>query len=238
SRDSGERSRSTSRRRSCWCGRRLDGESATCTSARKSGRTGSGPESRAGMSSGRAYADGAPPLVDLPAALGTTGAGPAGEICRERFVLDSGLTAGLRALATHEGVTASAVVATAFAVLLHRYTGQEDLALLWRASRRPREGAPVVGPPEAERLLRVAFPTDPSFREALSTISAAIDALGDGEFPVVPVDDRSGRESGGSLSHMGRVALHWSDSRRPAMETGVENIEDAGFERAPDRHGC
>jgi hypothetical protein len=46
-----------------------------------------------------------------------------------RFELDEGLTAGLKAFASAEGTTLYMVLLAAYEVLLHRYSGQEEIVL-------------------------------------------------------------------------------------------------------------
>ncbi len=92
-----------------------------------------------------------------------------------RFVLSKYLTDDLRALSRREGVSLYTLLVAAFQILLHRYTGQEDLLI----------GSPVSGriQPETEKLidsfvntvvLRTNLSGNPTFRELLSRVSKVI----------------------------------------------------------------
>ncbi len=84
------------------------------------------------------------------------------------------LTQGLRALGDAENTSLSMVLLTAFFVLLHRYTGQEDLAVGVSVSGRDWRGAEkVVGPCSNQLPLRMDLSGDPSFRQLLSGVRDA-----------------------------------------------------------------
>jgi len=81
------------------------------------------------------------------------------------------LTQGLRALGDAEGIPLSVALLTAFFVLLHRYTGQEDLAVGVSVSGRDRRGAEkLVGPCSNRLPLRMDLSGDPAFRQLLSGV--------------------------------------------------------------------
>ncbi|WP_433527967.1 amino acid adenylation domain-containing protein [Micromonospora sp. CA-263727] len=117
--------------------------------------------------------DGAPPVLDLP----TDRPRPPVQSSRggsTEFRLPGPLTERLRALSRQEGATPFMTVLAAFAVLLRRYSGQDDLVI----------GAPIANRtrPEIERLvgffvntltLRMDLTGDPTFRELLSRVRAA-----------------------------------------------------------------
>ncbi len=117
--------------------------------------------------------DGAPPVLDLP----TDRPRPPVQTSRGgsmEFRLPGPLTERLRALSRREGATPFMTVLAAFAVLLRRYSGQEDLII----------GAPIANRtrPEIERLvgffvntlaLRMDLTGNPTFRELLSRVRTA-----------------------------------------------------------------
>ncbi|MGA5301850.1 amino acid adenylation domain-containing protein [Nucisporomicrobium flavum] len=117
--------------------------------------------------------DGAPPVLDLP----TDRPRPPVQTSRggsTAFSLPTETTERLRALSRREGATPFMTVLAAFAVLLRRYSGQDDIVV----------GAPIANRtrPEIERLvgffvntlaLRVDLTGDPTFRELLSRVRAA-----------------------------------------------------------------
>ena len=105
----------------------------------------------------------------------------------ERFVLGAELTAGLQQLARREGVTLYMVLLAALAVLLGRYSGQDDIAI----------GSPIAGRtrPELEGLigffvntlvLRVDLRGEPTFRELLQRVREV--ALGAYEHQELPFE--------------------------------------------------
>jgi amino acid adenylation domain-containing protein len=112
-----------------------------------------------------------PPVLQLPA-IGPATAGSRGT--HKRFCLAPDLTEGLRALCQAEGVTLFMALLSALALLLSRYTGQEDLVV----------GAPIANRdrPEVERLIgcfmnplpiRTDLSGDPTFRDLLRRVREA-----------------------------------------------------------------
>lgn len=103
------------------------------------------------------------------------------------FDLFPSLAEGVRELARREGATPYAVVAAAFALLLRRYSGQDDLLLGTLVANRPR--------PEAEHLagffantlpLRLRMDGNPAIREIVARAHAA--ARGAQEHAELPFD--------------------------------------------------
>src|SRR6266699_2558333 len=91
------------------------------------------------------------------------------------FALSKQLTDGLKALSQQEGVTLYMTLVGAFQVLLHRYTGQDDILL----------GSPVAGRTHAETedligffintlVLRSDLSGNPPFRELLRPVREVI----------------------------------------------------------------
>ncbi|MDT3395984.1 amino acid adenylation domain-containing protein [Streptomyces sp. B1866] len=127
---------------------------------------------------------GAPPALELPtdrprpAVLSTRG----GSL---PFRLPAPVMDAVRELSRREGVTPFMTVLAAFQVLLHRYSGQEDVVV----------GAPVAGRgrPETEPLigffvnmlaLRTDLSGDPSFRELLARVrQVCLDGFAHQELP-------------------------------------------------------
>jgi hypothetical protein len=104
---------------------------------------------------------------------------------RDVFEVDASTLAALRALGRREGATLFMVLVAAFHVLLHRYTGQEDLAV----------GVPIAGrnKPELEELigffvntmvLRGDLRGEPSFVAYLARVrQVALDAYSHQDVP-------------------------------------------------------
>ncbi|HPL27155.1 MAG TPA: condensation domain-containing protein, partial [Anaerolineae bacterium] len=86
--------------------------------------------------------------------------------------LSDGLAQGLRALSQAHGATLYATLLAAFQVLLHRYTGQEDILVgSPTAGRRPRL-AGVVGYFVNPIVLRADLGGDPTFADFLRQVQA------------------------------------------------------------------
>ncbi|MGE0474781.1 MAG: amino acid adenylation domain-containing protein, partial [Nitrospirales bacterium] len=95
----------------------------------------------------------------------------------EAFTLNSELTQRLQGLAKKEGVTLYVMLLAAFQVLLHRYTGQEDLLVCTPMSGRIRpEHLKTVGNFSNTVLLRENLGGNPSFRNLLRQVSQTVTA--------------------------------------------------------------
>jgi len=86
----------------------------------------------------------------------------------EALLLNSDLTSGLREIARDAGCTLFQVICAAFAVLMHRYSGQDDVVFGTMADLRLRpELESMVGYCSTPLVLRVDLCDDPTFRELL-----------------------------------------------------------------------
>ncbi len=103
----------------------------------------------------------------------------------QRFVLSAELTAKLRGLAHQEGVTPYMVLLAAFQVLLHRYTGQDDLAVGTPIANRNRvEVEPLIGFFVNTLVMRGNLSGNPTFRELLHRVrQVALDAYDHQDLP-------------------------------------------------------
>jgi amino acid adenylation domain-containing protein len=87
------------------------------------------------------------------------------------FALTPDLTARLRALSQREGVTVFMTLLAAFKVLLHRYTGQDDIVLgVPVANRNRAELEGLVGFFVNTLVMRTSLADDPDFREVLRRV--------------------------------------------------------------------
>lgn len=98
----------------------------------------------------------------------------------ERFALDEALVVRLQALARQEGTTLHTVLLAAYALLLFRMTGQDDLAVGVPVAGRVRaELEPLIGFFVNTLVIRAQISGNPSFRDHLGqmrqTMLAAID---------------------------------------------------------------
>jgi amino acid adenylation domain-containing protein len=124
------------------------------------------------------------PVLDLPLD-GPRPASPSYRGGARSTVLDADLARALRALGRREGATLFMTLLSAFSVLLHRYTGQEDVII----------GAPLAhrGSRHAEQLagfflnmlpLRVDLSDDPTVTELLRRVRVAVTgAMSHADYP-------------------------------------------------------
>lgn len=98
----------------------------------------------------------------------------------QTFTINSELTLRLREIAKQEGVTLYVILLSVLQMLLHRYTGQEEILICSPMSGRIRsEHQKTVGNLTNTVLLRETFVGNPNFRKFLrqvsKTVTAAID---------------------------------------------------------------
>jgi amino acid adenylation domain-containing protein len=101
------------------------------------------------------------------------------------FRLDPRVTSRLRAFAAAEGTTLYMTLLATFAVLLHRYTGQEEVLLGSPTSgRTERQFADVLGDFINTVVVRSSVAGDPGFRAYLDRFSkVALEAIAHERFP-------------------------------------------------------
>jgi len=91
------------------------------------------------------------------------------------FKLSEELTAKLRKLTKDEGVTLYTTLLAAFEVLLHRYTGQEDILVgSPMAGRNQTEFAGLVGDFASPVVLRADLSGNPTFKALLSQVRTTV----------------------------------------------------------------
>ncbi|MDP1666746.1 MAG: amino acid adenylation domain-containing protein [Methylobacter sp.] len=89
----------------------------------------------------------------------------------QQFSLSPDLTEGLKALSQREGVTLFMTLVAAFQVLLHRYSGQDDIVLGTPSAGRNRlELEGLIGFFISTLVLRTDLSGDPSFRDLLKQV--------------------------------------------------------------------
>ncbi len=137
------------------------------------------------------------PVLKLPAKTRSSGASASnGQDLEIRLPED--LTSRLRDLAKNEGVSPASIYLTAFATLLYRYTGEEDLVVGVPTLRRPsRRFEETVGYCANMIALRLAVDPDLSFGPFSKDIHAALgEGLGNSDIPFTTV----AREHGGTAT--------------------------------------
>ena len=119
------------------------------------------------------YLAGAPTVLELPGDHRRPGQ-PSYRGGMQEFALSGELSAGLRELSRQEQVKLPVTLTAAFATLLHRYTGQEDLLLGLSVSQRSRaEVQRTMGCFLNTVVLRADLTGEPSVRELLRRTRAA-----------------------------------------------------------------
>ncbi|BDI19716.1 hypothetical protein ANSO36C_55180 [Nostoc cf. commune SO-36] len=87
------------------------------------------------------------------------------------FLLSESVSTGLKAIAQQEGVTLFMILLTAFKVLLHRYSQQDDIAVGTAIANRNRaEIEPLIGFFVNTLVLRTNLGGNPSFRQLLKQV--------------------------------------------------------------------
>ncbi len=155
---------------------------------------------------------GAPRVLDLPPdrprppVQGWDGA-------KHAFDLSPALTDAVRALARREGATPFAVISAAFALLLHRHAGQDDLLIGTLLANRPRPEVEHMAGFFANTLpLRIRLDGDPTAGELVRRAHAA--TLGAQEHASLPFD------------RIVEVAGVPRDFSRPALVQAVLTVVD------------
>jgi amino acid adenylation domain-containing protein len=180
--------------------------------------------------------DGAPPVLALPAdrprpPVQTSRGGS------KPFELPAALMSRLRALSRREGATPFMTLLAAFAVVLQRYAGQDDLVI----------GAPVAnrGRPELEPLigffvntlaLRADLSGDPTFREALARVRATcLGAYAHQELPFERLVEELHPKRDLSRSPLFQVSFVFQNIDMPDLDLGGLRVTPLTLESATAR---
>ncbi|WP_219536937.1 non-ribosomal peptide synthase/polyketide synthase, partial [Nonomuraea guangzhouensis] len=160
-----------------------------------------------------------PPVLDLPtdrprpAIRSTSGAAV-------RFQLDAEVTQRLRQVARHNGSTMFMTLLAAYAVLLGKYTGQDDLVVgIPVANRDHAETEPLIGFFVNTLALRADLGDDPTFTELLARVrTAALSAYTHQDLPFEQLIDD--------------LNIPRDRSRTPLVQTGFDYTTRTG--QAPE----
>ncbi len=118
----------------------------------------------------RAALAGAPRTLDLPSDR-LRPARPSMAGSRVRRVLPAALAERLRSLSQQQGVTLFMALLTVFAVLLRKYTGQDDIVIGSPIANRTRpEVVPLIGFFVNSLVLRIDVSGNPTFRELIERV--------------------------------------------------------------------
>jgi hypothetical protein len=172
---------------------------------------------------------GLPPL-ELPGARRAQAGTPDHHgISRELFV-PSVLASGLKELAREQRCTLFAVLVTAWAVLLHRYTSQTDFAVGTATSGRDRpELQNLIGFFTNTVLLRCDLSGNPSFVDAVSRLRAELESAFKREVQFADVLLTAGPVRDASLTPLIRAAFVFENIPMPRVldpEIGIHAMLD------------
>ena len=154
------------------------------------------------------------------------------------FDLPADARAALAALGREEGATLYMVLLAAFAALLSRHAGQEELIVGSPAAGRPRpELRDLVGYLVNPLPLPLDASGDPEFRELLGRVrETVLGALGHESYPLMRLAERSAREGDGTPGEdhgLFRTLFVLERPVRTLQHAGSAAAEDAGEDVAP-----
>ncbi|HST57587.1 MAG TPA: condensation domain-containing protein, partial [Longimicrobium sp.] len=171
----------------------------------------------------RAELEGAPHVLDLPAdhprpaVQGWDGA-------KHPWVIDAALTDALTAAARAEGTTLYVVLAAAYALLLSRYAGADDLLVGTLLANRPRpELANVAGFFANTIPLRMRMDGDPTVAELIRRVHETVTAAQKhGTLPFDRIVELAGVRRDFSRPPLVQAILTFADGTSPLVLPGVE----------------
>ncbi|MFC6064418.1 non-ribosomal peptide synthetase [Streptomyces ochraceiscleroticus] len=132
----------------------------------------------------------------------------------ETVTLDIALLEGIKAIGRSEGMTLFVTLLTAFQVLLHRLTGQDDIVVgTVSANRGHAELTPLIGYLVNTLAVRSDLSGDPTFLELLERVRTTIvDAYAHQDLPFAQLVDA--------------LRVHRDPSRHPVFQVGFNLADD------------
>ncbi|BBY34133.1 non-ribosomal peptide synthetase [Mycolicibacter minnesotensis] len=132
-----------------------------------------------------------------------------------RFSVDAAVTAGIKQVARTVGATPYMTLLAAYAVLLHRYSGQEDLVIGSPFACRDRAGLMgMVGYVTNPLPLRVDLAGDPSFAALLGQVKdTVLGAIGHQEYPLPLLVERLRPVRDAARTPLFQVSFAWQQVR-------------------------
>ncbi|MBW4672726.1 MAG: amino acid adenylation domain-containing protein [Desmonostoc geniculatum HA4340-LM1] len=168
---------------------------------------------------------GSPPLLELPydrpRSLEQTYRG-----AQIRVELPISLCESVMALSRQEGITLFMTTLAAFLVMLHRYTGQDDLCVGTAvANRRMRETEKLIGMIVNNLVLRTDLSGNPRFRELLSRVrQVSLEAFANEDLPFDQVVEVLKPIRNLSYNPLFQVMFSFHDSPMPDLSLPGLNI--------------
>ena len=147
------------------------------------------------------------------------------------FVLPEELTVKLRALAHQENATLFMTLLAAFKVLLHRYSGQQDIVVgAPIANRHHSEVEPLIGFFVNSIALRTDLSDDPSFRALIARVrSTALDAYDHQDVPFEQLVEALNPER--NLSHTPIFQVMFDLRRRTFRSPMLSGLSAKGLDQ-------
>jgi amino acid adenylation domain-containing protein len=152
------------------------------------------------------------------------------------FEVPGEVVAGLRAVAREAGATMFMTLLGAFAVLLSRYTGQDDIVVGTPIANRNRaEIEGLIGFFVNTLVLRTDLSGDPSFTELLGRVRhTALEAYGHQDVPFERLVDELATDRDRSRTPLFQVLFNYLSGQQEAPQAGSgvdgEVVEDAKFD--------
>ncbi|MDT5041121.1 MAG: hypothetical protein QOE51_2106 [Actinoplanes sp.] len=149
----------------------------------------------------------------------------------ERLSVDADVLDGLRALGRREGATLFVTLLTALQVLLHRYSGQDDITVGTASANRSRpELAPLIGYLVNTLPIRTDTGGDPSFVELLQRVrGSTVEAYDHQDLPFAKLVETLRVERDPSRSPLFQVGFTMAESaddmRVGDLAMTVEDVE-------------
>ena len=168
----------------------------------------------------------APPLLELP----TDRPRPSVQTFRGQcssFQLDAKLTASLKELSHKSGTTLFMTLMAAYATLLFRYSGQEDILIGTPiANRNHKDLEELIGFFVNTLVMRTRLEDNPSFSELLKQVRATcLDAYGNQDVPFEQIVDTLQIER--SLSHSPLFQVMFALQNTPGGQLATAELEIA-----------
>src|SRR5262249_8184911 len=142
---------------------------------------------------------------------------------RRRVALPAKLSEAAKRFSQREGVTLFMTLIAAFKMLLHRYTGEDDLRLATHVANRNRPRTDgLIGPLVNTVILRTSLGGDPSGREVMRRVRATtLAAFANQDVPFEEVAATLEHERGVEPAALAQV-LMWlqNDALRPIVRPG------------------
>lgn len=162
------------------------------------------------------------PILNVPTDRPLTiGEVPKGGI--QTLLLPSELTAAMKEFCKREQSTMFVLCLAAFKVLLHHYSGAEDILVGSPVANRNQESDKTIGPFSNPVCLRTTLSGNPTFRKVLDRVrSATFEALDNSELPIETILDEVMASSWGGRNSIFQFYFFYQVAFLQAIE--VQNL--------------